>query len=178
MRRHAAAFLAAFALFSVAVKRELRSAPDAAGGLRPREEAPAFVLRDTEDRRVALRDVVARNDVVLVTFWATWCPPCRIELPQLERIYRERRGRGFEVLAVNEDEDAARRDAYLREKAFSFPVLLDRKGAVRRRWRVRGLPSSVLLDRNGRVLAVVDGVQPGLEALIDMHLARASRHAV
>jgi peroxiredoxin len=174
----AAVFLAGFALLSVGVKHALRTAPDAGGGLRPRQEAPAFVLRDTAGRQVALRDVVAQNDVVLVTFWASWCAPCRIELPRLDRLYRERRDRGFAVLAINEDEDAAPRDAYLREKAFAFPVLVDRERAVSRRWGVRGLPTSVLLDRNGRVLRVLDGIQPGLDALVDLHLARANAHGI
>src|SRR5438876_12092160 len=96
-----AVFLVGFALFSVTVKRELRSLPSGQTVLRVRQEAPAFTLPDTQGQPVELRAVASRNKVVLVNFWATWCGPCRIELPQLAQLYQQKSGRGLRTPALN-----------------------------------------------------------------------------
>src|SRR5213080_1036703 len=75
-----------------------------------------------------LRAVASRNKVVLVNFWATWCGPCRIELPQFAKLYKEKSGRGLEILAVNEDREDGKLTEYLKEKPLSFPVLVDKDG--------------------------------------------------
>ncbi len=169
-----AVFLVGFALFSVAVKRELRRLPSGQTALRVQQEAPAFTLPDTQGEPVELRAVAQRNKVVLVSFWASWCGPCRIELPQFVKLYKDRSGRGFEILAVNEDREEGKLAQYLKERPLSFPVLVDKDGEVAKQYGVEAFPTSVLVDSNGRVLAVVDGVQPYLEYEIDRHLRRAT----
>jgi len=167
-----AVFLVGFALFSATVKRELRSLPSGQTALRVRQEAPAFTLPDTQGEPVELRAVAQRNKVVLVSFWATWCGPCRIELPHFVKLYKDKSGRGLEILAVNEDREEGKLAQYLKERPLSFPVLVDKDGEVAKQYGVEAFPTSVLVDSNGRVLAVVDGVQPYLEYQIDRHLGR------
>jgi len=168
-----AVFLVGFALFSATVKRELRSAASGGTTLRIRQEAPAFTLPDTRGEPVELRAVAKSHKVVLVNFWATWCGPCRIELPQFAKLYQEKSARGLEILAVNEDHQDGKLAEYLKEKPLSFPVLVDKDGEVAKRYGVEGFPTSVLVDTNGRVLAVIDGAQPYLEYLIEPHLHEA-----
>lgn len=109
--------------------------------------APPLRLPDVDDREVALDGFLGR--VVLVNFWATWCPPCRKEFPSLGRARKLFGPAGFEVLAVNVGEDP--------EAVFSFagttdfPVLFDRDSRAMAAWSVRGLPTTFLVDRTGRL---------------------------
>ena len=119
--------------------------------LEPPGEAPGFVLPDMEGEQHALQDY--RGRVVLLNFWATWCPPCRREMPALERLYQQLGEEGLVVLAVNQWEDPDHVFAYTGElNVFpSFPILFDPDSSVAERYGVKGLPSSFLLDRDGRL---------------------------
>ena len=86
-----------------------------------------------------------------MNFWVTWCAPCREELPSLERLRDALRGRPFEVLAVNVAEGESRVKRFLADVPLRLPVLLDRNGEAQRAWRVRGLPATFLLDREGAI---------------------------
>ena len=99
-----------------------------------------------------------RGKVVWVDFWASWCPPCQAETPVLRDLYERDRGRGLEVVAVSVQESTAddvRR--YVATYALPYPVIADLSGAVFRAWRVYGLPTQVILDRDGVIRAVVQG---------------------
>ena len=108
-----------------------------------------------------------RGQIVLVNLWASWCLPCRAEMPAIERVYRSYKDLGLEVLAVNatnqDSVDAAR--AFVQERGLTFPVLLDRTGSVSAAYNLRGLPSSFFIDRQGVIRSVVIG-GPMNEALI------------
>lgn len=118
--------------------------------------APDFALRDLEGRVVRLSDFHGR--AVLLNFWATWCPPCRREMPSMEQAYREYRGRGLEILAVSIDTGGADAvQAFVQELNLTFPVLLDPDMAVLRTYRLGGIPGSFLIDRRGVVRAVEFG---------------------
>jgi thiol-disulfide isomerase/thioredoxin len=144
-RRHALALMAGLALASVAslARGEVGSLATVAG----RPSAPPLRLADTEGKPVDISAYAGR--VVLVNFWATWCPPCRKEFPSLGRLQKLFRPEDLQVLAVNVGEDA--------DTIFSFagltdfPVLLDRDSAAMARWPVRALPTTFVVDRRGQL---------------------------
>jgi cytochrome c biogenesis protein CcmG/thiol:disulfide interchange protein DsbE len=117
--------------------------------------APDFALSDLDGATVQLSAL--RGQVVLVNVWATWCPPCRAEMPMIEAAYAQYREQGFTVLAVNQREDARTVADYMAESGLSFPALLDRDGAVSTAYRANVLPSSFFIDRAGVVRAVYRG---------------------
>jgi len=118
----------------------------------PPLSVPDFSLPDMDGEQHALQDY--RGKVVLINFWATWCPPCRREMPALEQLYRKLADQPFAVLAVNQWEDADLVFAYMGDlNVFpSFPILFDPESRVSAEFGVKGLPTSFLLDRQGRVV--------------------------
>jgi thiol-disulfide isomerase/thioredoxin len=120
--------------------------------LDPSLAAPGFSLADMDGERHALADY--RGQVILLNFWATWCPPCRHEMPAMERLYQHFRDKGFVVLAVNQWEDPDLVFAYTGElNVFpSFPILFDPQSTVSQDYGVKGLPTSFVIDRDGRLV--------------------------
>jgi thiol-disulfide isomerase/thioredoxin len=92
-----------------------------------------------------------KDKVVLLNFWATWCPPCREEMPSMQRLKEKMAGRPFVMLGVNSGESSAELDEFLKVIKVDFAILLDPDSAVTKRWKVYGLPTSFLIDRQGRV---------------------------
>lgn len=137
---------------------------------------PALVLPDIDGRVHNLADY--RGKVLVVNFWATWCAPCRDELPSLERLREALRGRPFEVLAVNVNEGEARVQRFLTEIPLRLPVLLDRHGDTPRAWKVRGLPATFLLDAEGLIrfwyLGELDWAQAKIVFVVESLLASAN----
>ena len=118
--------------------------------------APDFAVPDLDGQAVRLS--AYRGHVVLVNLWATWCPPCREEMPSMERLHQRLKDKGFVLLAVSEDEGgAAGVKAFVEQMKVTFPVLLDPEGDVGRKYEVWGFPESFLLDRDGRVVERVIG---------------------
>ena len=117
--------------------------------------APPLALADLDG---APRDLAAhRGEVVLVNFWATWCPPCVEEIPSLDRLHARLHPRGFRVLAVDVGEDAATIRRFLRDRPVGFPVLLDPDGAAFKAWKAYAFPTSLLLDRSHTIRYAVYG---------------------
>jgi len=112
-------------------------------------KTPMLALSDLGGRPHTLPDY--RGRVVLVNFWATWCEPCREEMPSMQRLKARLAGRPFAILAVNYGESHARVEEFVRRAAFDFPVLLDPGQDTPRAWRVRILPASFLVGADGRV---------------------------
>ena len=111
--------------------------------------APDFTLPDLDGRQVSLSGL--QGKVVLLNFWATWCPPCEAEMPLLQEAYQAWGESGLVVLAVNFDEPAEEVCAFRDRLGLAIPILLDEDGVVQRLYRVRGYPTSYLIDREGRV---------------------------
>lgn len=125
----------------------------------PREgfPAPEFALATLGGGQMALAG--QRGSVVIMNVWASWCAPCRAEMPAIEAIYAERKARGLQVLAVNStvQDNAENAAAFVRELDLSFPILLDQDGEVTRRYRVRALPTTFIIDRRGIIRSVIFG---------------------
>jgi peroxiredoxin len=127
--------------------------------------APDFTLELLGGGQVTLSDL--RGKVVLVNLWATWCPPCREEMPAIEKVYRSYRGLGLEVLAVNTTNQDQETDviAFVNDLGLTFPIPLDRPGLVSTAYQLRGLPTTFFVDRRGVIRSVVVG-GPMSETLI------------
>lgn len=115
----------------------------------PGRQAPDFTLPTLDEQTISLSDL--RGQRVLINFWATWCGPCRIEMPVIERIYERYRDQGFVVLAVNVEEPEDRVRPFVAELGLTFPILLDENGDVVRQYGIVGLPTSVFVNRDGLI---------------------------
>jgi len=117
--------------------------------------APEIALKDLRGQEVRLSDL--HGKIVLLNFWATWCKPCKEEMPAMQASYDKLRDQGFVVLAVNELEDAARVAEHIRTHGHTFLVVMDHDNRVANRYGVVGLPASFLIDRQGIVREHVFG---------------------
>src|SRR3989304_5771432 len=117
--------------------------------------APDFTLTSLDGKKVSLADY--RGKVVLLNFFATWCPPCRAEMPDLEATYKELKSQGFEVVAVDLQEDQNTVSGYAKSLGLSFTIVLDRGADVFGQYRITGLPTSYFIDRDGVVREFIIG---------------------
>lgn len=117
--------------------------------------APDFALKDLQGNDVRLSDL--RGKTVMINFWATWCPPCRYEMPYIEAVYREKAGEDFVVLAVSIDDDPDAVVQFVKEFGLTFPVLIDTDKRVSYQYRVRPIPTTFFVDKEG----VIRDVQIG-----------------
>jgi len=115
-----------------------------------KREHPDFTLKDLSGKTWTFADL--RGEVVLVNFWATWCPPCRKEMLDLETLYERFSSKGLVVLGIS-DEEAVKVEPFIRERKFSFPVLLDPGRKVNEMFVVEGIPKSFVYDREGKLAA-------------------------
>lgn len=136
-----------FAICALGITMPAHAAPalTSAGG----ELAPRLVLKDIEGRE---HDLAAyRGKVVLINFWATWCEPCRNEMPSIQRLRDKLTGKPFVVLAVNVDEPDARVRLFLTRTKLDLPALMDPNKTVTRGWGVRTLPATFIVGPDGRL---------------------------
>ena len=125
------------------------------------QPAPDFVLKSAGGENLRLSEY--RGDVVMINFWATWCGPCRQEMPLLDDLYSRYQRVGFSLLGVNIDDDSARAMRMVQELGINFPVLFDEGKEVSRLYQVEAMPVTVLVDREGTVRHVHHGYKPGYE---------------
>lgn len=112
--------------------------------------APDFTLKDLNGKTVSLS--AFKGKVVLLNFWATWCPPCREEMPALNKLYHETKHRGFEIIAVSTDKSVSDTKGFLQKNKLDFPVLFDEDRSVAKLYRVFSMPTTFLIDRNGMIV--------------------------
>lgn len=127
--------------------------------------APAFSLSTLDGQNISIDEL--RGKAVLINVWATWCPPCRAEMPAMQRVYEEYHAQGFEILAVNStaQDTLGNLDPFIAKYGLTFPILLDESGSVTRLYRVVSLPTSFFIGRDGVISEVVVG-GPMDEALL------------
>jgi len=118
--------------------------------------APDFTLTDMQGQKVTLSQF--RGKVVVLNFWATWCPPCREEMPSMERLHRDLESKGLVMLAVNVEENGKKAvSQFLQKTPYSFPILLDSENDAQNAYGVFRFPESYIIDRNGVVVEKIIG---------------------
>jgi peroxiredoxin len=145
----------AIVLVSVALASAIAAAAPVSG------PAPSFELKARTGEAVSLADL--RGEVVMINFWATWCGPCRQEMPHLEALYQRYGSLGFTLLGVNVEDDPKGAEAWLAETPVSFPILFDSENEVTKLYDVVAMPSTVLVDRSGNMRYIHHGYKPGYE---------------
>ena len=123
--------------------------------------APDFALKSSTGENLRLSEY--RGDVVMINFWATWCGPCRQEMPLLDELYTRYERVGFSLLGVNIDDDSQRAMDMISDLGVTFPVLFDDRKEVSKLYQVDAMPVTVLVDREGSVRYVHHGYKPGYE---------------
>ena len=113
-------------------------------------KAPDFTLRDVNGRTVSLSSL--KGKVILLNFWATWCPPCKAEMPSMNKLYNEIKSKGFEIVAVSTDNALSPIKEFLVISRVDFTVLFDEKKAVSRQYKVFSMPTTFLIDRSGFIV--------------------------
>lgn len=164
---HVAGVLLLLVLALTACSGSGAGAGGAQTGISEGQRAPNFSLETLEGNKVSLSDY--QGQVVLLNFWATWCAPCRAEIPAIEAVLQTRQGEPFAVLGVNYQESRERVRPFAEELSMTYPILLDETGRVMQTYRAPGLPMSILLDEQG----VIQHRHAGLltEAQLEGYLA-------
>jgi thiol-disulfide isomerase/thioredoxin len=123
--------------------------------------APPFTLASRSGTDVSLAQY--KGQVVMINFWASWCGPCRQEMPLLESIYKKYNKMGFTLIGVNVEPDAQAANEWLKQTPVSFPILYDKDSKVSKLYDVAGMPSTVIIDRSGKLRMLHRGYKPGDE---------------
>ena len=144
-----------FAAFVATLLCALPALADQAGS------APQFTLAAKGGSNVSLSQY--KGQVVMINFWASWCGPCRQEMPLLEDIYKKYNKLGFTMIGVNVEPDSKAADEWLKATPVSFPILYDTDSKVSKLYEVAGMPSTVIIDRSGNVRKLHRGYKPGDE---------------
>ncbi len=123
--------------------------------------APDFTLKNENGSNMRLSEF--RGEVVMINFWASWCAPCRQEMPLLDELYTQYQPMGFTILGVNVEEDSTKAKQLLKNIPVNFPVLFDNASDVSKLYNVVAMPSTVLVDRDGNIRYLHQGYKPGYE---------------
>jgi peroxiredoxin len=132
-----------------------------AGAVISKGPAENFTLKSNSGENIRLSEY--RGQVVLINFWASWCGPCRQEMPHLEAIHQKYQNLGFTVFGVNVEQNRELADKILRDIPVSFPILFDDANQVSEQYDVDAMPVTVLVDRRGQIRFMHRGYKPGYE---------------
>lgn len=124
--------------------------------IEPGQPAPNFELTTLAGETAVLEDYA--GDVVLINFWATWCPPCKAEMPAIQAYYAANQANGLTVLGVNAQEDKNTVSRFIEANGFTFPILLDSQGDVASQFQVRSYPTTLVVDRTGTIHTIHNGL--------------------
>jgi peroxiredoxin len=120
-------------------------------------QAPDFTLEALDGQAISLRDF--KGKVVFLNFWATWCPPCKAEMPAMEQLYRKFKEKGLVVVAVNQYDEKGKVMRFVADGGYTFPVPLDSEGVASDKYKVRFLPITFIIDREGKLIGQVVGMR-------------------
>jgi thiol-disulfide isomerase/thioredoxin len=123
-------------------------------GIAPGDLAPELPFPDLNGENFSLEKV--KGKVVLINFWASWCGPCILELPNLEKLQQRLRGRDFSVIAVGIDDQKENLASFKAQYGLTFPILVDEDGASKQAYHLGGVPETLMLDKQGRVVLFID----------------------
>ena len=124
-------------------------------------KAPNFTLKSRSGKNIKLSEL--RGEVVMLNFWASWCGPCRQEMPLLEKIHKKYKRLGFTLLGVNVEENSSDAKNYLKDVKVTFPILFDSTQKTSKLYNVSAMPTTILIDRNGNKRFIHKGYKPGYE---------------
>jgi thiol-disulfide isomerase/thioredoxin len=114
-----------------------------------------FKLKDLNGKEVALSDYKGKK--VFLNFWASWCPPCKAEMPDIEKLYEETKDSDLVILAVNVGESKSEVASFLNDNSYSFPVLLDSDQNIYNQYNIKGIPTSFFIDKDGNIVSSKEG---------------------
>jgi peroxiredoxin len=117
--------------------------------------APDFTVKRLDGTEVSLASL--KGKVVMVNFWATWCPPCRGEMPDIEKLYAKTKGLPFEILAISSQESSGTVSGFLKSNKYTFPIYLDSSGSVSRKYGISAIPTTYIIDAEGKMVARMVG---------------------
>ena len=176
------AALALITLFTVSAPLEAEGTPWYAARLaalgfqvystpRPAQD---FVATGLDGSKTALSSL--KGKIVLLNFWATWCPPCKAEMPSIEALWKATKGKAFTVLALSDGESPSDVSAFIRKNGYTYPIFVDPAGSVSRRYGVQGIPTTYVIDKKGMVLArVIGGIEYGTPEALSIFAELADR---
>jgi len=145
--------------------------------INPPVKAKDFTLEDLEVSAVSLKNF--QGNVVFLNFWATWCPPCRVEMPAMEKLWQKFKQEDFVILAVDLRERKEKINSFVKTNGYTFPVLLDSMGAVANTYGIRAIPTTYLLDPEGRIVGKALGARDWASAdafkLIEQLLSKTNK---
>jgi peroxiredoxin len=153
----------AFAVLSILLKNELRKDTSPLEQFPLGKPMPDFALQDLQGKEFTLSQTEPQEKVILVNFWASWCAPCRLEMPGFEKMYQKDGSKGFLIVGIDEDSEPDKLAAYLKEHPVSFPILADPNGTLAKKFKIESLPTSILVSSQGKILSVVEGMDPYMD---------------
>ncbi len=148
-------------IFSIIIAVASLTLSSTASAVKVKQVAPDFTLASNKGGNVRLKDL--RGKVVMINFWATWCAPCRKELPLLNDLYNKYKSKGFVLLGVNIDDKSAPAKKMIKELKINFPVLFDNNQSTSESYDLQAMPSTFILDKNGIIRFSHYGYKSGYE---------------
>lgn len=135
--------------------------------------ADDFTLKSNSGENFRLSE--HRGEVILVNFWASWCGPCRQEMPELDKLHKKYQKLGFTVLGVNVEPDSSPANALLSHNPVSFPILYDSENSASKAYAVKGMPTTVIIDRDGNKRFLHESYKPGFEKTYEKQIKQLLR---